>query len=103
MDGLLYAAARELVGNVVKHARATSAMVILSHAHGSAGLVVSDDGRGIDDHAAERSLGEGHIGLASYRARIEAAGGTLSLTAADGVGTTVRIELPCTAHGVPEP
>ena len=95
-DGLLYAAARELVANVVKHAHATSATVTLSHERGIARLVVVDDGRGIDQAAAERSLRNGHIGLASYRARIEAAGGTLSLTAADGPGTIARVELPCT-------
>ena len=95
-DGLLYAAARELVGNVVKHAHATSATVTLSHERGMARLVVVDDGGGIDRAAAERSLRNGHIGLASYRARIEAAGGTLSLTDADGAGAIVRVELPCT-------
>jgi two-component system NarL family sensor kinase len=60
--------------------------------------VVADDGRGIDHEAADRALGNGHIGLASYRARIEAAGGTLSLTAAHGAGTIARVELPCTPH-----
>ena len=98
VDGLLYAAARELVGNVVKHAHATSATVTLSHERGRASLVVVDDGHGIDQQAAERSLRNGHIGLASYRARIEAAGGTLSLTASDGAGTIARVELPCTPH-----
>jgi two-component system NarL family sensor kinase len=95
-DGLLYAAARELVGNVVKHAHATSATITLSHERGRAGLVVADDGRGIDAEAAGHSLGEGHIGLASYRARVEAAGGTLSLTAAPGAGTIARVDVPCT-------
>ena len=48
VDGLLYAAARELLSNVVKHADATSATVTLSHERGRASLVVADDGRGID-------------------------------------------------------
>jgi two-component system NarL family sensor kinase len=94
-DGLLYAAARELLSNVVKHAHATSATVTLSHAGGRAGLEVADDGRGTDRGAADHSLGNGHIGLASYRARIEAAGGTLSLAGAPGGGTVARVELPC--------
>ena len=99
VDGLLYAAARELLSNVVKHADATSATVTLSQESGRASLVVADDGRGIDEEAAERSLGSGHIGLASYRARVEAAGGTLSLTGAHGSGTIARVELPCTPPG----
>ena len=56
VDGLLFAAAREPLSNVVKHADATSATVTLSHEHGSARLVVADNGRGIDAEAAERSL-----------------------------------------------
>ena len=49
VDGLMYAAARELLSNVVKHADATSATVTLSQERGRAGLVVADDGRGIDE------------------------------------------------------
>ncbi len=98
-DGLLYAAARELLSNVVKHADATSATVTLSHERGRACLEVADDGRGIDVEAAERSLEGGHIGLASYRARVEAAGGTLSLTGERGSGTIARVELPCAPPG----
>ena len=99
VDGLMYAAARELLSNVVKHADATSATVTLSQERGRASLVVADDGRGIDEEAAERSLSNGHIGLASYRARVEAAGGTLSFTGANGSGTIARVELPCTPAG----
>ncbi len=96
VDGLLYAAARELLSNVVKHAEATSATITLSHERGRARLVVADDGRGIDEEAAEHSAASGHIGLASYRARVEAAGGTLSFSGANGSGTTALVELPYT-------
>ena len=96
VDGLLLAAARELLSNVVKHADASSATITLSHEHGSARLTIADDGRGIDVEAAGRSLATGHIGLASYRARVEAAGGTLVLSGAHGSGTIARVELPYT-------
>jgi two-component system, NarL family, sensor kinase len=99
VDGLLYAAARELLGNVVKHADARSATMTLSHERGRARLVVADDGRGIPEGAVERSLGRGHIGLASQRARVEAAGGTLTVTSARGTGTVARVELPCAPLG----
>ncbi len=94
VDGLLFAAARELLSNVVKHADASSATITLSHEHGTARLVVADDGRGIHTEAPEHALASGHIGLASYRARIEAAGGTLSLSGAHGSGTIALVELP---------
>jgi two-component system, NarL family, sensor kinase len=99
VDGLLYAAARELLSNVVKHADASSATITLTHQNGMASLVVADDGRGIDERASERSLASGHIGLASHRARIEAAGGTLTLDGVRGSGTTALVELPYTPQG----
>jgi two-component system NarL family sensor kinase len=96
VDALLYAAARELLSNVVKHADASAATITLSHDGERASLVVADDGRGIDERAADLSLGQGHIGLASQRARIEAAGGTLIVSRRQGSGTSALVELPCT-------
>ena len=93
-DRLLYATARELLANVVKHADARSARITLAHHDGYAGLTIADDGRGIADGAVDAALSEGHIGLASYRVRIEAAGGTLTITSARPSGTIARVELP---------
>ncbi len=94
VDPLLYAAARELLSDVVKHAEATWATMTLSRDGTLARLVVTDDGRGIDEGAVERSLARGHIGVASHRARIEAAGGTLTLANAGAAGTIARVEVP---------
>lgn len=93
-DRLLYASVRELLANVVKHAEAKSARVILAHEDGQAGLTVVDDGRGIPDGVVRAAVSAGHIGLASYRARVEAAGGMLTIEGARPSGTIVRIQLP---------
>jgi two-component system NarL family sensor kinase len=93
-DRLLYAAARELLTNVVKHAGTRSAKVTLAYASGHAELTVADDGRGIPPGALSSSISEGHIGLASYRTRAEAAGGGLTITRAEPSGTIVRVGLP---------
>ncbi len=95
VDGLLYTTARELLSNVVKHADAASARISLAHEDGQARLVVADDGRGIPDGAMRDSLGHGHIGLASHRVRIEAAGGELTVSRAQPSGTVALVELPC--------
>jgi two-component system NarL family sensor kinase len=94
-DGILYAAARELLSNIVKHAEAQVVRINLTRTDGSAHLEVADDGRGIPDGAVEESLARGHIGLASHRVRVEAAGGALSLTGASPSGTVARVDLPC--------
>ncbi|MET0788237.1 MAG: ATP-binding protein [Cellulomonas sp.] len=86
-DELLFATARELLTNVVKHARATRADVVLSLADGVARLVVADDGTGFTADDAAQRLAEGHVGLASRRIRLESAGGTLDLHPRQPSGT----------------
>ena len=93
-DGLLYRTARELLGNVVKHARATHVAVDLALVDGNARLTVTDDGVGVATADVARRLGEGHIGLASHALRVEAAGGTLTLAPAPVAGTVAAVELP---------
>ena len=96
-DRLLYSTARELLANVVKHARARSATVTLAHDDGRAVLTIIDDGCGIPDSAVSTAVRDGHIGLDSYRVRVGAAGGTFSVTRARPAGTIARIELPTDA------
>lgn len=92
-DAIVFAAARELLANVARHSRARRASVTLVVEDGVTQLDVADDGVGIDDDAPARRLAEGHIGLASQRARIEAAGGTFTVVP-EPVGTHIRIRLP---------
>ena len=93
-DSLIYAVARELLTNVVKHAAATTVRITLGHTETAARLRVSDDGGGIAEGALTRGLAAGHIGLRSQQLRVEAAGGTLTLSPARPTGTTARLEVP---------
>jgi two-component system NarL family sensor kinase len=94
-DILLYSTARELLTNVVKHAGARAVQINLARSGELAHLEVADDGRGIPDGAVEKSLDDGHIGLASHRVRLEAAGGGLSMATAEPSGTVIRVDVPC--------
>jgi two-component system, NarL family, sensor kinase len=96
-DALLFSTARELLSNVVKHAQARTARVELSVRDSTARLVVADDGRGIPAGEVQRSLMHGHIGVASHRARVEAAGGSLTLSAGPSGGTVAEVMLPVNA------
>ena len=93
-DGLLFATARELLTNVVKHAHASRVDVSLALSDGVARLVVADDGVGLDPAQAARRVGEGHIGLASRRIRLESEGGRLRLEPGDHGGTVAVAEVP---------
>ncbi len=93
-DALIYAVARELLTNVVKHAAASTVRITLGHTETAARLRVSDDGRGIAEGTLTRGLAAGHIGLRSQQLRVEAAGGTLALSPARPTGTTATLEVP---------
>jgi two-component system NarL family sensor kinase len=93
-DQLVFSAARELLANVVQHADAKRVTVRLAAAAGDLELVVEDDGRGFPPEQLAERLAEGHVGLASQRVRIEAAGGTMQMASARGEGTRVEIHLP---------
>jgi two-component system, NarL family, sensor kinase len=94
-DELLYAAAREFLVNVTKHADAKAVRVSLRRDDGRIRLTVADDGKGIDPSVVGRRLAEGHVGVTSQRVRVQAAGGHLNLTPGNP-GTIVEVELPDT-------
>jgi two-component system NarL family sensor kinase len=93
-EQLLFSAARELVSNVVVHSRASWLAVRLAENGGAIALVVEDDGRGFEPDRLADALADGHVGLASQRVRIEAAGGSMDVASVPGEGTRVEIRVP---------
>ncbi len=93
IDPVMFGVVRELLSNVVQHAGARSAAVMLGITDHTCVLHVVDDGVGFGQETVARRLGEGHIGLASHRARVEAAGGALMFLDVP-VGTHVCVEVP---------
>lgn len=94
---LLYRAARELLGNVAKHARATHVRVTLKQVDDGLELTVTDDGVGFDPGVLDQRVAEGHIGLASLKTRVEAMGGTFEIRTEPGRGTRTRLLAPLSA------
>lgn len=102
-DRLLFGVARELVGNVVRHAHASTMTVTLALRGDVAELAVADDGVGFTPGTAARKLSAGHIGMDSQRVKVEAAGGRFQVesppvpTDSGGrPGAVVRVTVPAT-------
>ena len=93
-DDLVIALARELLTNAAKHAGASRVRVRVQRTVDAILLEVADDGAGIPDGRLASALREGHIGLASSIQRVEAVGGTLTLSPVPGGGTSVSVTLP---------
>ena len=96
---ILFRAARELVYNLIKHARATRGEIRLTGTAAGLELRVEDDGIGFDTDGdgAPGSPAAG-FGLYSLRERVALLGGSLSVEAL-APGTRVSIRLPVTVLG----
>ena len=93
-EQLVFSAARELLANVVAHADATEVTLHLGETDGMLDLVVEDDGRGFPPERLAERLADGHVGLATQRHRVEAAGGRMDVSSRPGAGTRVELQLP---------
>jgi signal transduction histidine kinase len=86
----LYGIAREALANVVRHADADTATVLVHTTAGGVVLEVGDDGRGFDPQRVRA----GRFGLESMRGRAGEIGADLAVISAPGRGTVVRVEVP---------
>lgn len=93
IDAMVFAVVRELVSNVVRHSGATRSTITLKVVDDQCRLDVADDGVGLSDERALERLKHGHIGLASQRSRVAAAGGTMRSVAVDS-GTHIQVRIP---------
>ncbi|MEZ0053456.1 two-component system NarL family sensor kinase [Mycobacterium sp. MAA66] len=98
---LMYRAARELLTNIGKHARATSVKVRLGRIGNRVVLTIADDGVGFDPAAASQYVADGHIGLGSLLARFDAMGGAMVIDSAAGRGTRVTVTSPIERAATP--
>jgi signal transduction histidine kinase len=91
---LLFQTVRELLQNVVKHARSKRATVRCSVQDGELVLDVIDPGVGFEVHSINRlPTRQGGFGLFNIRERLKLMGGTVDIHSVIGEGTTVRIRV----------
>ena len=91
----LFRICQEGMNNIVRHAQARCVWLRLDVEHGAVRLEVRDDGQGFEMPASLDALtGTGHYGMAGMQERAEALGGSLTVRAAPGAGTTLRVTLP---------
>jgi signal transduction histidine kinase len=87
-----YAAVRELLFNVTKHAHVARARLEIREVDAAIEVTVHDDGPGFDP-----DIQPSGFGLPSVRSRVQAVGGALRIETPKGRGTTVTLRLPATA------
>ena len=87
-EDLLYIV-REALSNAVRHGHPTKVAVDLRQTTDEVVLAVQDNGMGFNPDAVRPGLGSVTMGT-----RAERLGGTLTVVAIPGMGTTVRVSLP---------
>ncbi len=95
IETTLYRAAQEAVRNIIKHAEATRAGVILEASDSEVRLIVEDDGKGFAVEERAPKAGESErLGLLGVRERLALIGGSLEIETSPGQGTTLIIHVP---------
>lgn len=89
----LYRLVQECLTNLVRHAAATKAGILLSRTNGSVKLMVTDNGKGIGNGEAKN----GHFGLIGMRERVQSLNGSFETESRAGAGLRVIVVLPLQA------
>ncbi len=99
---LLFESVRELLFNVVKHARTKSAVVNLRYVDHNVQVVVSDKGVGFDPEAipSKEAPGDG-FGLFNIRERMQMIGGKMEMHSAPAKGSRFVLMAPLSELAVP--
>jgi signal transduction histidine kinase len=85
---------RELLWNVVKHAKATEAAIRVERSDDAVRVAVEDRGRGFDPSKQTAPTEEGGYGLFSIAERIDLLGGKMEIQSAKRRGTRVTLTAP---------
>ena len=90
--------ARELLVNVIKHAKAQNVSISIRRVGKKVRVIVQDDGVGFNSLQIERQTNG--FGLFSIRERLRHVGGNFALKSSCGYGTRVRLAAPlCNGKG----
>jgi signal transduction histidine kinase len=92
LETALFRIAQEALTNVVRHAGAAHAEVVLSFEPGLVSLEVSDDGAGFEAEAT--NVASSSLGLIGMRERAQLVGGVLVVRSRPGEGTRLSVTVP---------
>jgi len=99
LELVVYRLVQEALNNVVRHAGATSASVVLYRTSHQITLVIEDDGRGFNELLRGAPDALGGLGLIGMRERVALLGGDLVIESTPGSGTSIRARLPLAEAG----
>jgi PAS domain S-box-containing protein len=91
---ILFKAVRELLMNVIKHAKAATVEVIITDLEKNIDVQVKDDGVGFDVSKIHGFIKKASFGILNLTERIKYIGGAVEFSSEPGQGTAVKITVP---------
>jgi signal transduction histidine kinase len=88
---VIYRVVQEALTNVIRHAEASHASVVVTKHAANIQIIIEDNGHGFDPASPAINT---HLGLAGMRERLELFGGSLTIESTLRKGTTVSGRLP---------
>jgi signal transduction histidine kinase len=99
---IMFQVVRELLANIVKHAKATEVGIHVSWRAGAVESVVTDNGVGFrSDRLENLNPEQGGFGLFSIRERLRAMRGSMTIDSSLGVGTRISVSCPLVRRAPP--
>jgi signal transduction histidine kinase len=95
---ILFRSVRELLINIVKHARTAKATLSIKKVDNRLQIAIEDRGKGFDLGEQSGQVERGHFGLFSIRERLAYLGGSFNVRSAPGKGTSVTLNAPLLAQ-----
>jgi signal transduction histidine kinase len=89
----LFRIAQEAVTNMIRHAKATHASVVVLRQIHEITMIVEDDGQGFDIGMVQEK-GDRCLGLIGMKERVNLLGGSFVVESAPGEGTRIRVRIP---------
>ncbi|MEP7166000.1 MAG: ATP-binding protein [Ferruginibacter sp.] len=86
---MLYRIVQELLNNIIKHAKATEAIVQFNKDGNKLMVTVEDNGQGFDMYSVDDKK---HAGLETIKSRVSYLNGNISIDSQKAIGTTVIME-----------
>jgi PAS domain S-box-containing protein len=99
---LLYRCVRELLMNIVKHAKAKDAHVSVKRTNTDIEITVADSGQGFNPAILESAANKKKFGLVSIRERLRRSGGQFNLQSGKGKGVTIVLTVPLDLSNIKE-
>lgn len=90
IETAIYRIVQEALTNIVRHAKALHADVLLERKKDSIIVIIEDDGIGFDPF----NKGINHLGLVGMQERATMLGGTIALESSPDRGSTIKLEVP---------